>query len=470
MQEQHAVGNPGSTSHRPCAHDQPSGRLDADPPTAPLRRQLDQHTAITRPQVNHEIRPLDPNPFDQKIDDNSWIGAPRRETDSRHFERIKTFLTAQAPARNDEARPVLAGRNSHQRIHDTRLRTGRSVDTPARRPARCAPRYPGIHHPTHPPPSPSLLINQGLRHHGLGRHVAWTLRPTGRNRTLALRATPPRQRQVSREMSARPVPLRPQVDDIVDQRRQSPAHRLAKNERLRKSEIRAHAIQRDRERTRHAELQAHIVRLPSGEEIRKWQLPDHLYVANIRCTTNLGLHKTLRGQVQSIPARAGSQRDKQVNPRVNPRPKTHRGTDKKFNQDPPQPIQTHPRHSPTQPEKAAQAPTQPPPRIAPTRRQRPPPGPSPLREPARPRGPDPAQPIPDSTSSTARPATESAPLPDPNPNQQPPAHHPKTRPGASRTTQQSICEHAAKPSEPVHSSRVQTASKERCTARRASTE
>ena len=72
-----------------------------------------------------------------------------------------------------------------------------------------------------------------------------------------------------REMSARPVPLRPQVDDIVDQRRQSPAHRLAKNERLRESEIRAHAIQRDRERTRHAQLQPHIVRLPRREEIRK---------------------------------------------------------------------------------------------------------------------------------------------------------------------------------------------------------
>ena len=153
--------------------------------------------------------------------------------------------------------------------------------------------------------STSILIDQRLGNHWLGRHIARTLRPTSRNRTLALRSTPPSQRKASRQMRPRPVPLRPQVDDVVDQRRQSPAHRLAENERLRQPQVSAHAVECDSERSRHAQLQPHVVRLPRREKL-----------------TKINSHRAV------YPRQAGFQQDRTAPPTPGPSPvQHHRGTE-----------------------------------------------------------------------------------------------------------------------------------------------
>ena len=119
VQERDASGDTGGAGHGPSTRDQPSRGLDADPPTAPLRRQLNQHTAITRSQVHHQIRPPDPYPFDQKIDDHSWSRAPRREADRGPINDIGAALAGHTPARDDEADEVLTSRNLNHRIHLT---------------------------------------------------------------------------------------------------------------------------------------------------------------------------------------------------------------------------------------------------------------------------------------------------------------------------------------------------------------
>ena len=131
MQEQDLTVNPSSAGHGPSTRDQPSRRLDTNPPTARPRRQADQHTAITRSQVHHQIRPLDPYPFDQEINYNSWSRAPRRETNCGEINDIDTVLTGHAPARDDKTSQVFTDRNSTHGIHLLHQITTGKIHTPA---------------------------------------------------------------------------------------------------------------------------------------------------------------------------------------------------------------------------------------------------------------------------------------------------------------------------------------------------
>ena len=243
VQKRDAIADAGRSRGRPRTRDQSTRRLNADAPTVHPQRQLHQDTTIARTQIHQDVRPPDTNLRDQKIDYDRRSRAPRREA-HRRIERVETTVADDAPSRNDKTRNVLTSRN-------------------------------GIHHPTPRERGStaltrsSVLINQRQSNHRLGQNIARALRPPRRNRTLPLRSTPTSQSQAPRQVRARAVPPGPEVRDVVDQRGQPAAHRLAKRERLRDTKLGADSVKRERERSRDAKLQPNIVRLPRREELGK---------------------------------------------------------------------------------------------------------------------------------------------------------------------------------------------------------
>ena len=130
----------------------------------------------------------------------------------------------------------------------------------------------------HPPRS--VFINHRSRDHRLLEYVPRTLRPTSRDDALTLWTPTTRQRQPTSKMRRRPVPLRPQVRDVVHQSRQPPADRLPQNQRLRQPQISTHLIKRERERPRDAQLQLRVQRLPRHPKRRQ------LSVVEVRCISH----------------------------------------------------------------------------------------------------------------------------------------------------------------------------------------
>ena len=112
------------------------------------------------------------------------------------------------------------------------------------------------------------------RDHRLGQNIARALRPPRRNRTLPLRSTPTSQSQAPRQVRARAVPLGPQVDDVVDQRGQPAAHRLAQARAT--SRHRSSAQTRssaERERSRDAQASAEHRAAPTTRGARRTKPP-----------------------------------------------------------------------------------------------------------------------------------------------------------------------------------------------------
>ena len=138
------------------------GRLDPDPPAARPRRQVDQHPAITRPEIHDHVRPRNAYLPTQDLDDDARRRAPGRKANRRNINHVDAAATPRrAPARHDETGAILARRD---------VKTDRVLQAHQPPAARNRPGPPDPSVNTQPVPPPPRGINRPHRSPRNSRH------------------------------------------------------------------------------------------------------------------------------------------------------------------------------------------------------------------------------------------------------------------------------------------------------------